>query len=171
MIAACGLTLLVGCAQEFKYDLWESWNGFMPGTCVQMEMGSPEMTTKITKSIDRKGDAEIVLKTLTTVAGSEFQGEEKIEKPADGASGGVPCAMCSKTHKTDAGSWTTDKVKLGEAEKMCAVYEGKLYDCSDAESGSTKVWYCEDVPGWIVKCESNFGGFESKMRVVSYEKK
>ena len=142
----------------------------------ELEMSGTKMT--ITKTLDKKEEEKILVKTLTKMTFgdnvTETPGEEPINKPKKGdpSYGDGECPLCKKPAKEhkDGGTWEKDvALKIGEEEVKCVLYTvgDKLCTGEDNPGKGTKTWYSKDVPGWLVKMEQP----QMKMTATKFESK
>lgn len=162
--------LLLLAAQEWTFDPWESWNAFQEGSSVEFEFESPGMKFTQSKTISKKEEKVITLKTVTKMERggtvNESPGEEPVRKP-EGAT--AECPLCGKPTKehADPGKWSEEKVKVGERELACRVWESPAKMCNDNEMPKTKIWYSTEVPGHIVRIEAT----SITMKLTKFEAK
>lgn len=159
--------LLLLLTQEWTFDPWESWYSFQEGSSVEFEFDSSGTKFTQSKSIVKKEEKVITLKTVTKfdVGGSshETPGEEPVRK----MEGTSECPLCGKPPKehADQGKWTEEKVKIGDRELACRVWESPEKMCNDNEMPKTKIWYSTEVPGHIVRLEAT----SITMKVTKFE--
>lgn len=152
-------------------DPFESWSGCKEGSMVEFEMETSGMKMKQSKTLDKKGADECVLKTemVMKVGDNETKtpGEEKVQKPKGGTDG--ECPLCHKKfseHK-DEGKWTEESVKVGDKDVKAWKYEIAPKNCKGDDNPKTTMWYSADVPGGMVKMETA----QMKMTLTKFEKK
>lgn len=141
-------------AQEYAFDPWEAWNAFKEGSSVEYEVVMSETTIVQSKTIAKKEEKVITLKTVVRAAGSEVPGEEPVRKP-EGAT--TECPLCGEPVKNhaDPGKWSDDKVKVGDRELACRRWQSPEKMCNGNEMPKTTIWYSKEVPGHIVKLETS----------------
>ncbi|MBI2898566.1 MAG: hypothetical protein HYY17_00090 [Planctomycetes bacterium] len=176
ILAALALGLLAmrsGGAQEFKFDNWKAWDSFKEGSSVEFEIETSGMKMTMIKTLDKKEKEEITLKNRTKmkVGDSEIDNttEEKVKKTESTGGEDVTCPLCEKPAKDhkDTGKWSDEKVKVGEQEVKCKLYESPEKACNGETVPKTKIWYSSDVPGHMVKMETE----QMKMTAVKFEVK
>ncbi len=149
-------------AAEFKYDMWEAWNSFEKGSSVSLELKSNGRTMmKNTTTIVGKGDEAITVEdAIERSGGGKDVLQRKIAKPP--ASVTPPeCAMCKKPHKAPESKESEEKLKVADRELECHVVETTCYGCDAQVMSTTRIWYSDEVPGWIVQMVSKGTGFET----------
>lgn len=156
--------------ETFRFDAWEGWNAFAPGSSVEFEMDAGGTKMTVLKTLEKKGAERHELKTFTrTKVGdseSKFDGSEAVLKsrPMEGGD----CPLCSKPYAShDPGKWTEEVLKIGERDVKCMKLESPAKNCKGEATPATLVWYSKEVPGWWVRMESpNF-----KMRATAFDAK
>jgi hypothetical protein len=157
----------------FKVDPWGSWNALKEGSSVTLktEMTGMEMST--TKTLDKKGEEQHVLKTemIMKMGDNDIKtpGEEQVHKIKTGAGADGVCALCGKKfseHKDEA-KWSKETLKVGDKEVKCDVWESPSKNCKGEavpDAQKMKIWYSDEIPGQMAKME----GASFKMTVTGF---
>ncbi|MBI2898871.1 MAG: DUF2950 family protein [Planctomycetes bacterium] len=163
-------------AQGFRIDPWGSWNQLEVGSFVVIEMvsdyGGNKTKMTWTKTLDKKGE-EHVLKTemVMTVGGTETKnpGEERVSKMRDWSD--MECFFCKRKGCTgNLPKWSKGELTVDGRKIACDVAEMPEKNCrGEANSYKFRTWYSNDVPGQMVKMESEAGGGKTTMVVVKFE--
>lgn len=148
--------LLLLATQEWTFDPWESWNAFKEGSSVEFQIDSPDMKCTQVKTIAKKEEKVITLKTVTKTEMAGRTHETGGEEPVRKTEGSAECPSCGRPPKehADQGKWTEEKVKVGDRDLACRVWESPEKMCNDNEMPKTKIWYSTEVPGHIVRLEA-----------------
>lgn len=154
----------------FKVDYWAGWNAFEVGAEVELEMDAGGSKLTIQKTLAKKTADEITVKNVTKmkIGDQEYESpyDEPVRKPAtfDAA-----CPMCGKksVEHEALGKWSQDRIKVGDQEIDCWVFETGDKDCKGNKiTYKTKVWYSNEVPGQTVRLETE----STKMWVTRFKK-
>lgn len=158
---------------KYKFDYWEAWNGFETGSTVEFELEASGMKMKVSKTIDKKEKDEIRVKSETVFKYGDTETksptEEKVRRPFGSAGDDVRCPLCGKGVKEhqDLGKWSQGKFKVGERELDVHLYETPAKNCKGDPLSVSKVWYSPEVPGHVVKLETE----QMKMTLLRFEAK
>ncbi len=147
-------------ALKFTYDAFKAWNAFDKGASVELELKTSGTVMTVTKTSSAKEADVIHLTTSTTLKNlaDPMAGAEDVKKSAAAPVEG-DCALCGKPFKghKDESRWSEKKMKVGEKELACHVWESPAKLCDGKENANKmEIWYSEEVPGHIVllKAES-----------------
>ena len=167
-----------------KYNEWASWSKAGDGSSVEFEMltEASGMETKIVIVTTRTGATkeEITLSTTTHIfmEGLDIPSStatRKVTKPGkEGEIEQTDCPECKKSWKTHGTVKTTkdQKVTVDGKELNCTMIESEMKDCDGAKvTSSAKIWYCDDVPGSMVKVTTKSKIAETNMTLTKFEMK
>ncbi|MBI2901258.1 MAG: hypothetical protein HYY17_13830 [Planctomycetes bacterium] len=176
LMLVLGLGVFTPTQDDLAFDPWSAWSSFGVDSTVVMQMESGGMKVTTTTTLVAKTDDEITLKVETKAEGMDaMASEQKVKKPEKGDAD-AKCPLCDKPAKEhkDMGKRSEETLKVGDKELKCTVIESPEKDCKgNAIPGKSKMWYCKDVPGRLVKMEYEYKEMmmKSTQTLVSFDAK
>ena len=137
------------------------WRDFGVGTNVTYKMNTSGMEMEMTTVLLKKSDTGYVLRTDMVVSGNKVDGkpiEYIVEKPTGGDKS-APNALKTKITVGD------EEIEVPAGRFKCH------WTRHETEKSMYKIWSAKEVPGRIVKMESEFSGTKTTEILVKFEKK
>lgn len=138
---------------RFDLDPFAGWSAFAERSSVEHEIERDGLRLRRRATLSRTSDGLIALAVETRL---KLDGDERATsateelRPAPAA-----CPLCSRARDAHAtGTWTSEKLKVGDRELACSVYASPAKTCMNEDAPATTAWYCADVPGRLVKLKT-----------------
>ncbi len=174
-----GIAVLLA-AQEYSHDLWKAWNSFEEGSWVEFESPGTNSKTTTLLTMEKKSADAITVRTEMTM---EFNGKAsppqsytwEVRRAAKSLPGPSQCAQCKKRHPGPLIQSLKGmrSLKIADKEFRCHRQEMTTYGClkingklSPTEHKTTS-WYCEEIPGHLVRTETT----DRTMTILRFEVK